>query len=346
MSEQSQGPGWWEASDGKWYPPEQAPVNDPTTPEAAGPLGPAAGTSLPPAAGGGGSNLPKIIAGVIAVVLIAGVAAFALTRDSDSDSGGSVKAFCEKAKALHNDIDLDQGFEDAATAEKVVNAFSEVNKAAPAEIKADMNLLNDALRKAAQAVKDGKSTRDAFTEEEGGTLDAAGANVEKFGQEKCPEGPDFLLSSSSIDSDSSDSSDSSSSSRSSSSRSSSSSTSAADGVTDAVATRDELIAIALQPGAVDASGEGAVPAWKDAFPGVGFTGSGNLATPTKVSGFAAVYSKAKDVGYLAFAVLDIEGQCSGGVLEFDDAGTSVTNAIVIGDAQECSGSSVAEAAGY
>ncbi len=24
MSDQSQGPGWWYASDGKWYPPEQA----------------------------------------------------------------------------------------------------------------------------------------------------------------------------------------------------------------------------------------------------------------------------------------------------------------------------------
>ena len=25
MSEQSQGPGWWQASDGRWYPPEQHP---------------------------------------------------------------------------------------------------------------------------------------------------------------------------------------------------------------------------------------------------------------------------------------------------------------------------------
>ena len=25
MSDTSQGPGWWQASDGKWYPPEQAP---------------------------------------------------------------------------------------------------------------------------------------------------------------------------------------------------------------------------------------------------------------------------------------------------------------------------------
>ena len=30
MSDTSQGPGWWQASDGKWYPPEQAPSAAPT----------------------------------------------------------------------------------------------------------------------------------------------------------------------------------------------------------------------------------------------------------------------------------------------------------------------------
>lgn len=38
MSDQSQGPGWWQASDGKWYPPEQAP----------------GGGAQDPASGGGG----------------------------------------------------------------------------------------------------------------------------------------------------------------------------------------------------------------------------------------------------------------------------------------------------
>ncbi len=37
MSDQSQGPGWWQASDGKWYPPEQAPGAQPTTPPAGAP---------------------------------------------------------------------------------------------------------------------------------------------------------------------------------------------------------------------------------------------------------------------------------------------------------------------
>jgi len=30
MSDTSQGPGWWQASDGKWYPPEQAPGGTPS----------------------------------------------------------------------------------------------------------------------------------------------------------------------------------------------------------------------------------------------------------------------------------------------------------------------------
>lgn len=42
MSEQSQGPGWWQASDGRWYPPESAP--GPSSPvEATGVWGSSAG---------------------------------------------------------------------------------------------------------------------------------------------------------------------------------------------------------------------------------------------------------------------------------------------------------------
>lgn len=39
MSDSSQGPGWWQASDGKWYPPEQAPGYQP------GGVAPAGGSS-------------------------------------------------------------------------------------------------------------------------------------------------------------------------------------------------------------------------------------------------------------------------------------------------------------
>ncbi|MCU1356562.1 MAG: hypothetical protein JWM89_1980 [Acidimicrobiales bacterium] len=53
MSDASQGPGWWQASDGKWYPPEQAPgaapASAPTGPPPSGP--PVGGPPVGPPAG-------------------------------------------------------------------------------------------------------------------------------------------------------------------------------------------------------------------------------------------------------------------------------------------------------
>src|SRR5436189_1658811 len=97
MSEQSQGPGWWKASDGKWYPPEQAPAAPPPTtapiaapPPAGAPAGPPVGPPIvPPSVPPGGpsapivppsNNTPKIVAVIVALALVAGGAAFALTR--------------------------------------------------------------------------------------------------------------------------------------------------------------------------------------------------------------------------------------------------------------------------
>lgn len=40
MSATSGGPGWWQASDGKWYPPEQHPTNLPPSPPGATPPAP------------------------------------------------------------------------------------------------------------------------------------------------------------------------------------------------------------------------------------------------------------------------------------------------------------------
>ncbi|MEZ5204918.1 MAG: DUF4190 domain-containing protein [Acidimicrobiales bacterium] len=53
MSEQSHGPGWWLASDGRWYPPEAAPPT--AAPPPSGPWGPPAAPSVPgPSAAGMG----------------------------------------------------------------------------------------------------------------------------------------------------------------------------------------------------------------------------------------------------------------------------------------------------
>lgn len=60
MSDVSQGPGWWQASDGKWYPPEQTPGAQPSSPAEATPSsaavpapGAPGGFAAPGAAGGG-----------------------------------------------------------------------------------------------------------------------------------------------------------------------------------------------------------------------------------------------------------------------------------------------------
>ncbi|MCU1371701.1 MAG: hypothetical protein JWO77_2895 [Ilumatobacteraceae bacterium] len=64
MSDISQGPGWWQASDGKWYPPEQAPGATPTGAPAGGPP-PGYGTppayGAPAGGGGGGTDVGDIV---------------------------------------------------------------------------------------------------------------------------------------------------------------------------------------------------------------------------------------------------------------------------------------------
>lgn len=50
MSDMSQGPGWWQASDGKWYPPEQAPGAQPPAGAPAGYGAPAGAPVVGPGA--------------------------------------------------------------------------------------------------------------------------------------------------------------------------------------------------------------------------------------------------------------------------------------------------------
>jgi hypothetical protein len=58
----SQGPGWWQASDGKWYPPEAQPGTAPTTPPITPPTMPAGGGAGPSFSAGveGGSFFKRL----------------------------------------------------------------------------------------------------------------------------------------------------------------------------------------------------------------------------------------------------------------------------------------------
>jgi hypothetical protein len=122
--------------------------------------------------------------------------------------GGSTASFCDTAKSFKSDADLNKAFDDPAKLDKAVAAFDKLTKAAPSEIKNDMNTLNDAIKKIAAAVKAaGSDPSKAF----GAILTASASldqtkltqaqkNIETFAKDKC--GVD-LSSSSSSSSDSS-----------------------------------------------------------------------------------------------------------------------------------------------
>ena len=96
MSDYSQGPGWWQASDGKWYPPDQA------TSPAAGPWGapPAAtpgyaqpyGAPYQAAPGTNGMAIASLVCGLLGfVTCVSSIAAIILghiARKQIRESGG------------------------------------------------------------------------------------------------------------------------------------------------------------------------------------------------------------------------------------------------------------------
>ena len=98
MSDVSQGPGWWQASDGKWYPPESAPTGQAAAPQPQGfgaPQGAPQGFGAPaggfnpaaPGVGPGGQTLATwperaigLLIEVVPVSIIGGIfSSFSLT---------------------------------------------------------------------------------------------------------------------------------------------------------------------------------------------------------------------------------------------------------------------------
>jgi len=132
MSDTSQGDGWWVASDGKWYPPEQAPgaaaavpSEPPTTPmpiqppaaasdagppstpppygSAAPPFGPStpAYTATAPAPGGGSKTGLVAIVCLLVGALLGGGVAYAVAAGSDSGADATEwVAFCDEVDRL------------------------------------------------------------------------------------------------------------------------------------------------------------------------------------------------------------------------------------------------------
>ena len=82
MSDQSQGPGWWLASDGRWYPPDQAPAVPPAETWATPPPGPP-----PPSGLSGGAKGLIVGAAVLGLLLVVGLVALLVGSDGDDEPG-------------------------------------------------------------------------------------------------------------------------------------------------------------------------------------------------------------------------------------------------------------------
>jgi hypothetical protein len=222
MSDASQGPGWWQASDGKWYAPElhpdyrpptvptaPAPPPTPTPPIAAPPTAPfPAGPTVPPPAAppvgpsvgpatfpespspGRGGNARWI---AIAVVVLIVVAVGVIVARRDSGSSTSSGSFCEQAKVLANDASLDEAFSDPSKVDIAVARFDSLVKASPSEIRADMQVLSDTLHKVANALKSAGDNSESqfaammaivFTLDQA-KIEAATGRIDTYTQDKC-----------------------------------------------------------------------------------------------------------------------------------------------------------------
>lgn len=104
MSDAPQGPGWWQASDDKWYPPPQPVMSPETTtasqyqpPGASATPSPSGGApASPPGAAGPNRTALLVTLGVLgALVLVVLVAALASGDDDDPQAGASTTAGTE-----------------------------------------------------------------------------------------------------------------------------------------------------------------------------------------------------------------------------------------------------------
>jgi hypothetical protein len=181
MSEQSGGPGWWIASDGKWYPPEQAQAPAATAPALTPPTPP---TPAPPGAGQpSNSNGKLIVALVVAGVLIVIGVVVVLTRDSDSASSkGSLDAFCAKSAEFRAD---DLSGSDISSNEKNkigLDRIQQLAKEAPPEIKPDIDTLIEGTK---VIVAVGNGELDKIDQFDQAKVTKASKNLEKFLVDNC-----------------------------------------------------------------------------------------------------------------------------------------------------------------
>ena len=96
MSESTPGPGWWQASNGGWYPPESHPAARQDAPTVQGGIAPEPG-SQPPASWWSAGKIVALVIGALVAVAIAAVVVLGLVIDR-SASNASVDA-CKTERA-------------------------------------------------------------------------------------------------------------------------------------------------------------------------------------------------------------------------------------------------------
>jgi hypothetical protein len=110
MSDSSQGPGWWQASDGRWYPPQSHPTQPAAPPPPTYGAPPAVAYGAPVAKKPGMPGWAKVvlILGGILVLLVGGctvaVGVFANKVSNDFTKGCSFLSTAEAKKAFGTDV--------------------------------------------------------------------------------------------------------------------------------------------------------------------------------------------------------------------------------------------------
>ena len=159
MSDSTQGEGWWQASDDKWYPPEQhpdfqagatqamEPVPPPTAampvpppPPPGAPVGPPPGgpEGPPPGAPGSGSNNTKwIIVGVLAVAAVA-IAAFLLLGGDDDDQKVTASSSSPSASSSSSSKSSSSSSKSSSSSSKSSSSTSSSSSATDADIQKKM----------------------------------------------------------------------------------------------------------------------------------------------------------------------------------------------------------------
>jgi hypothetical protein len=109
MSEHQQGPGWWQASDGRWYPPDQAPPVPPPETWAPAPGGPAPRSGLST-----GAVIAIVIAAVVVVLVLVGGAVALVGTGSVSSSSDDADAPADGPVSTADPVDAPEGFRSVA----------------------------------------------------------------------------------------------------------------------------------------------------------------------------------------------------------------------------------------